>query len=130
MSRWTEADLAQLVARSSRPVMSVGAVTKAHKYHAKGTDVDGIHFPTKLEARCYEEQKFRRDVLREVLWFIRQVPFHLPGNFVHRIDFLCVLASGRVELIEAKGYDVPMGAMKRKQVEELYGVKINLWTRS
>jgi hypothetical protein len=126
--RWSESDLAALKARQQNPLWSVGKVTQAHKFHAKGTDVDGIHFASKLEARCYEEQKLRRDVLREVLWFTRQVPFHLPGGVVHRIDFLCVLANGGVELIEAKGFDAATGRMKRKQVEAIYKVNIILWT--
>jgi hypothetical protein len=127
VTRWTEADLAQVVARSGRPVMSVGAVTKAHKYHAKGTDVDGIHFPTKLEARCYEEQKFRRDVTREVAFFLRQTPFHLEGGVVYRCDFFCVLAAGGIEVIDAKGYDTRESINKRKQVKARYGVEVKLW---
>jgi hypothetical protein len=127
MTRWTEADLAQVIARSQKPGMSVAAVNKAHKFHAKGTNVDGLHFPSKLEARCYEEQKFRRDITHEVLWFICQVPFRLPGSVTYRLDFLCVLANGGVELIDAKGYDTDIGKLKRKQVEQLYGVDIKLW---
>lgn len=123
--RWSQADLDAHLAKKSH--WSAAATKRAHKYHAKGTDVDGIHFPSALEARCYEQQKFRRDVIREVLWFTRQVPFYLPGGIAYRLDFLCALANGGVDLIDAKGFDTEIGKLKRKQVESIYGVKIQLW---
>jgi hypothetical protein len=127
MSRWTEADLVALKVRQNNPQWSAGAVKKAHKYHAKGTEVDGIHFASKLEARCYEEQKLRRDVLHEVQFFLRQTPFHLEGGVVYRCDFFCVLSAGGVEAIDAKGYDTKEGRNKRKQVKARYGIEILLW---
>lgn len=97
-----------------------------HKYNAKEEWKDGIRFSSKLEARCYEWLKLRQ-AAGEVLWFVRQVPFDLGGGVKHRVDFLAVLAIG-VELIEAKGRDLPEGKVRRKLVEARYGVKIQLWS--
>jgi hypothetical protein len=98
-----------------------------HKYGAKETWVDNIRFPSKLEARCYEELKLRQ-AAGEVRWFVMQVPFHLGGGVKHKVDFLAVLSSGGVELIEAKGQDLGDGKARRRQVEARYGVKIRIWT--
>ena len=98
-----------------------------HKYRAKETWVDNIRFPTKLEARCYEWLKLRQQA-GDVRWFIRQPMFDLGGGVRHKVDFLAVLATGGIELIEAKGRDIPEGKARRKIVEAKYGVKIQLWS--
>jgi len=98
-----------------------------HKYNAKATWIDNIQFPSKLEARCYVELKLRQ-AAGEVLWFVRQVGFDIGGGVKHRVDFLAVLASGGVEIIEAKGRDIAEGKARRKQVEARYGFKIRIWT--
>lgn len=94
-----------------------------HKFHAKPTELDGIKFPSKLEARCYAELT----VLQrsgEVLFFLRQVPFHLPGGVKFVLDFLIFWADGRVECRDSKGMATPTYILKRKQVEALYPVTI------
>lgn len=98
-----------------------------HKYNAKEVWIDGCRFASKLEARCYEWLKLRQKA-GDVLWFVRQAPFDLGGGVKHRVDFLAVLATGGVELIEAKGRDIPEGKARRKIVEAKYGVKIQLWS--
>ena len=125
--RWTASDLAAVQSRNANPQWSAGAVKKAHKYHAKGRVVDGIHFASKLEARCYEAQKLRQKA-GDVLFFLRQTPFHLEGGVVYRCDFFCVLKAGGIEVIDAKGYDMPAGRAKRKQVKARYGVEVILWS--
>jgi hypothetical protein len=127
VTRWTEADVAALRARQQNPNWSVGQTTKAHKYHAQGQTVDGIHFASKLEARCYELQKLRV-AAKELKFFLRQTPFHLPGGVTYRCDFFCVFTHGGIEVIDAKGVDTQEGRNKRKQVKELYGVEVILWT--
>lgn len=98
-----------------------------HKYNAKEEWKDGIRFSSKLEARCYEWLKLRQ-AAGNVLWFVRQVGFDLGGGVRHKVDFLAVLSTGGVELIEAKGRDIPEGRARRKMVEAKYGVKIQLWS--
>lgn len=100
---------------------------KRSKYRNVKTVVDGISFDSKLESRCYQELKLRR-ASGEVLWFLRQVSFALPGNVKYRCDFLAVLASGGVEVIDAKGFHVHSSISKIKQVKELYGVEVRLWS--
>jgi hypothetical protein len=61
----------------------------------------------------------------ELDFFLMQVPFHLPGKSVHRVDF-SVFFNEMVVFIEAKGKDLAMGKLKRKQVEDIYGIQIDV----
>lgn len=126
MTRWTEADVAAIRARQANPQWSVGQAKKAHKYHAHGRTVDGIHFPSKLESRLYEALKLRQQA-GELRYFLRQVPFALDGGVIYRADFVAFPHDGREEIWDAKGYDTPLSNTKRRQVEARYGVTILLW---
>ena len=96
-----------------------------HKFGAKRTELDGIKFASKKEARAYQNLDLRKKA-GDVLFFLRQVPFHLPGGTKHVIDFVTFNADGSVHFIEVKGYDTPMGKMKRKMVEAQYPITIEI----
>lgn len=98
-----------------------------HKFGAIPCERDGKKFPSKLEAKCYSELK-ERQRNGEILFFLRQVPFDLPGSSKHCIDFCVFFSNGIVEFIEAKGRDLPLGKLKRNQVEELFGIEIHVIT--
>ncbi len=93
--------------------------TRRHKYNAQATVVDGIKFGSKAEARKYIELRTLQNG-GEVVGFLRQVPMHLPGGVVYRMDFLVFWADGRCTGIEVKGYETPEWKIKHKQVAELY----------
>lgn len=107
----------------------VPAKARGAKYSNVPTEVDGIRFDSKLEAKYYVELDLRRKA-GDVLYFLRQVPFHLPGGVIYRVDFQivspCHPGSVRVNYVDCKGWDTPAGKNKIKQVEALYGVKIEL----
>lgn len=135
--RWSEADLRQVQTRLppkpgrelKQRALEVPILT-AHtssKYHNRRTEVDGIKFDSELEARCYQELQLRQKA-GEVKWFVRQVSFRLEGNVAYRADFLAVLASGGVEVIDAKGMDTQVSKNKRKQLKARYGIDVILWT--
>jgi hypothetical protein len=96
-----------------------------HKYGAIKCQRDGIKFRSRLE-RAYYDQLLLRQKSGEVLFFLMEVPFALPGNTKHLIDFQIFLADGTVEFVECKGKDLPMGILKRKQVEDLYPIEIKV----
>lgn len=106
--------------RNGRPVVDT---PKKSKYSAVRTVVDGIPFDSKKEARYYEQLK-QRKAAGEVLYFLMQVPFRLPGGVRYVIDFMEVHADGRIHWVDVKGVETPLFKMKKKQVEELYGVEI------
>lgn len=98
---------------------------KKNKYGAQRTVVDGISFPSKKESIFYLALKDRQK-RGEIKSFIMQIPFKLPGKSVHRIDFMTIGHDNTVEFIEVKGRDLPMGKLKRSQVEELYGIRVTV----
>jgi len=96
-----------------------------HKYGAKPTTTDGIRFDSKKEARYYGELKLRVRA-GEVVFFLRQVPFHLPGGVTYRVDFQEFWADGTVHFIDVKGMKLDKFIMTKKIVESLYPVEIEL----
>ena len=96
-----------------------------HKFRAKPSDEDGIRFASKKERSYYCGLKLRQKC-GEVLFFLRQVPFHLPGNVRFVVDFIEFWSDGTVHFIDVKGFDTPLGKMKRKQVEAIYPVTVEV----
>ena len=94
-----------------------------HKFHAQPTELDGIKFASKKEAQYYADLKLRQ-AAGIVLFFLRQVPFHLPGIIRYVCDFAEFLADGQVRFVDVKGYKTDMYRLKRKQVKAVYGVTI------
>lgn len=101
---------------------------KPHKYKAKPTEVDGIKFPSKAEAQRYRNLcLLKRD--GQVIQFLRQVPFYLPGNSKYVVDFQVFWADGNVTFEDVKGIETEVFKLKKRQVEELYApIKITVLT--
>lgn len=102
-----------------------------HKFGAKKCEVDGLKFPSKLERSYYMVLKKMKDA-GLILFFLRQVPFLLPGNVTYRLDYMVFYAPtlkqefGDIEFVETKGYMTPDAAIKIKQTEDLYNIKIKI----
>jgi hypothetical protein len=96
-----------------------------HKYLAKATERDSKRFPSKLEARYYDQLKIRQSA-GEVLFFLRQCPIDLPGGVTYRVDFVEFLADGTVEFVDCKGMETPVSTLKIKQVEDIYPISIKI----
>jgi hypothetical protein len=96
-----------------------------HKYRAIQTVNDGIKFPSKREANYYQELKLRQKA-GEIVFFLRQVPFHLPGNITYRVDFQEFHSDGTIHFIDVKGKKTKEFIMKKKMVENLYPVEIEV----
>jgi len=100
--------------------------TIKHKFGAKKCERNGIKFPSKLERSVYDHLVLLQKA-GKILFFLRQIPFDLPGAAKHVVDFMVFLPENAL-FIEAKGRDLPMGKLKRKQVEEIFGIDIHLAT--
>lgn len=90
-----------------------------HKFHAVATECDGIRFDSKKEARYYKQLKTRKTA-GEIVQFLRQVPFHLPGGVRYVCDFQEFHADGTVHFVDVKGMQTPEFKAKKKMVEQLY----------
>ena len=94
-----------------------------HKFNAVQTIRDGYIFDSKKEARYYDQLCMAQKA-GEVVCFLRQVPFHIPGNVTYRLDFLVFYKDGTVSCIDVKGRRTPQYIDKKKIVEALYPVTI------
>jgi hypothetical protein len=110
-------------------VLDMIDVAVPSKYHAVRTG----HYHSRKEARFADTLELRRKA-GEIAFWLEQVPFRLPGDVVYRLDFVVFKVNldlanrpcWTVEFVEVKGKDLPMGKLKRKQVEDLYGIKITV----
>ncbi len=89
---------------------------RPHKYHAEAVVVDGIRFDSKKEARYYQGLKLRQRA-GEVLGWLRQVPIHLPGGTILRIDFLEFHVDGTAHFVEVKGMETKAYKIKKCEAE-------------
>tara|TARA_R100001594_G_scaffold24454_1_gene47969 strand:- start:1026 stop:1331 length:306 start_codon:yes stop_codon:yes gene_type:complete len=94
------------------------------KYNAVLTERDGIKFHSKKEAGYYDELKLRKEA-GEILFFLRQTPFHLPGNVKYVCDFVEFHANGDVLFVDVKGQRTPAYKRSIKQVKAYYGIEID-----
>jgi hypothetical protein len=112
---------------------------KRSKYGNKRATRGALKFDSEKEARRYDELVLLQKA-GEVLWFIRQPQFELPGGTVYRADFLIVwdrtwapsperLAVAQFVTVE----DVKSEAtardktyrVKKREVEHHYGIVIS-----
>lgn len=104
---------------------------KRNKYGAVKTVLDGIAFDSKAEANYYAMLK-QREKAGEVANVELQRPFALiagAGKLVgtYRADFTFDdLVEGRWRVIDVKGHDTALSRFKRKFVEALHGVKVEV----
>jgi len=91
-----------------------------HKYHAKPVVRDGFKFPSKKEGRYYDYFKHLRDDTNEVLFFLRQVPFHIPGNIRVVVDFVVFYTDGDIRIYDVKGVKTERFRMNQKLLAQHY----------
>jgi hypothetical protein len=94
-----------------------------HKFHATRTEIDGIKFSSKREAAYYQQLQLAVKS-GELLFFLRQVPFHLPGGVRYCVDFVEFWKNGEVRFVDTKGFRTPMYIAKKKIAESLFPITI------
>ncbi len=102
--------------------------TKKSKYRNTPTKYKGIRYDSKLEAQYAEYLDIKKSAGLISYW-LRQVPFSLPGNVKYRVDFMVVDEAPEatiIEYIDVKGTETNMFKLKKKQVEDLYPITIEI----
>lgn len=102
--------------------------TLRHKFGAVRCERAGIKFPSMLERNYYDQLTIRQKS-GEVLFFLRQPSFDLPGKVRYIADFAVFLTDGTVEFVDTKGKDTAISIAKRKMVEDLYPITIKIVTK-
>ncbi len=121
MVRLTEGEVNKILASQGKQPLE--KPKKRSKYRNVWVVVDGIKFPSRREANRYCELKLLRDD-GAVKNFTRQVPFYLPGGIKYLLDFMVWWADGHIGYEDTKGMRTQVYINKKKQVEELYPIKI------
>ena len=94
-----------------------------HKYKSKPCDIDNIKFQSKKEASYYKSLKLATSS-GELIFFIRQVPFHLPGGAKYLCDFVEFWSDGEVRFVDVKGFRTETYKIKKRIVEAIYPIEI------
>ena len=94
-----------------------------HKFRAKPIIDDDIRFASKKEHKRYNELKLLQK-LGKVLFFLRQVPIHLPSGTKYVCDYQVFWADETVTFEDVKGIKTSMYILKKKQVESIYPLTI------
>lgn len=94
-----------------------------HKYNAIAKVYDGIRFASKREAKVYMDLKLAQTA-GQIIFFLRQIPFHLDGGVKYIVDFQIFWADGSVTFVDAKGMRTPLYIAKKKMVEAKYPIQI------
>lgn len=99
------------------------------KYGSKKTEVDGHTFDSKAEARYYEQLKWLLEH-KEIKSFRLQPRYTLLESFKKNgktfrkieyiADFEITHLDGSIEVVDVKGFETPVFALKRKLFEKLY----------
>jgi len=97
-----------------------------HKFSATRTTKDNVSFASKLEADYYDKLKLLKKV-GKVLFFLRQVPLHLgDGKSKYVVDFVEFWSNGEVRFVDVKGFETAEFKLKKKLVESLYPIEIEI----
>lgn len=94
-----------------------------HKYNAIRTEINGIKFPSKKEAAYYQQLLLAKKS-GDLLFFLRQVPFHLDGGVKYLCDFMEFWKNGEIRFVDTKGVKTSMYIVKRKLVQAAYPIEI------
>lgn len=103
----------------------VDSKPKKSKYNNEKTEYNGIKYDSKLEA----SYAVHLDMAKKhglIGYWLRQVPFELPGGVRYRVDFLVVGGPEGIRYVDVKGRETDLFKLKKKQVESLYPVEIEI----
>lgn len=85
----------------------------------------GKSYASKAEAR-YADKLDIAQKSGELLFYLRQVPFELPGSTTYRADFLEFWIDGTVCVTDVKGFETPEFKIKKALLEETYPVSLKI----
>ncbi len=100
-----------------------------HKYNSKVTLRDSIKFPSKAEAKYYDNLMLMKKS-GDVVFFIRQPMFDMGGGCTYKADFMVFYKNGDIRVVDVKGARAGSSwdafLVKKKIVESRYPVEIEL----
>lgn len=100
--------------RAAKPIRKA-----RHKFGAVRVERDGIKFDSKAEGDYYDLLKLLQ-AAGELVGFMRQPTYHLPGGTRYVADFLCFWTDGRVDTRDVKGVETEAFTVKWREVQAAY----------
>ncbi|WP_445429252.1 DUF1064 domain-containing protein [Bacillus atrophaeus] len=107
----------------------------ANKYGARKTQVDGITFDSRAEAKYYEQLKWLK-VSKQIKdfklqpRFLLQEAFKKNGKTFRKIEYIADFEvhnlDGSIEIIDIKGVETKEFAIKRKMYERNYEIPLKI----
>jgi hypothetical protein len=94
-------------------------------FKAKPTAYNGRTYDSKAEARYAAQLDLRKRAGEVVMW-LPQVPIPLVGGTRYVVDFVVFLADETVHFIDVKGVETPEFRLKKRQVEALYPIEVEV----
>lgn len=114
------------VQRQIRASGPIRGLNRGNKYRAQKTQVDGITFDSKREARRWQELKLLERA-KEIWKLERQVTFELRVKSIlickYRADFVYHDKTGQI-VEDVKGVRTDAYRIKRNLMSAIYGIKI------
>lgn len=101
---------------------------KWHKFKCKPVNDDGQKFHSTLEWKYFNHLKLLQKN-GDVVFFLRQVPFHMPGGNKYYSDFQVFYSNGEIEFVDVKGIITQEFKIKKNVVEAVYPVEIKIVKR-
>lgn len=98
-----------------------------HKFNAIPVLDKVGRFASKLEWSYFNHLKLLQKS-GEVLFFLRQVPFHFEGG-KYICDYQIFNSDGSVRFVDVKGIETSEFKLKKRIVESLYPIKIEIVKR-
>jgi hypothetical protein len=99
-----------------------------HKFKAKPVTYDGTRFASKLEFDYYLHLELLKKA-GQLIMFLRQVPFFLPGGTKYICDFVLFTEDGNVRFVDVKGVETDSFKIKKREVEAIYPITIEIVKR-
>lgn len=122
----TQEKYEELLAKTTGKAPPSATEKKPHKYQSKPTIVDGIRFPSLLEARCYImlNLQWRAGAITEPL---RQVRFSLGPHYGKERFYVADFVFIEQEMLivaDAKGAQTEEYLQKKAMMCALYGIRV------
>lgn len=113
MSFFIETTVSRVSYKDWRKMSKKGGF-RNHKYNAKRTKVDGVNFPSGLQANTYCHLKLLKDA-GEIVDIKHEVYTYLSlAKIAFRVDFVVTWKDGSVTYAEAKGFETNEWLIKKK----------------
>lgn len=119
-------------AEKLNPHLFAELAKKPSKYRNTPTEVDGIRFDSKKEAKRYKELRLllKRGIIGQLA---RQVEYELNAGGTHSLiymaDFVYVDAATGVTIVEdvkSKGTSTPLFRKKKKLMKRLFNIEVRI----